>query len=108
MEDKAQRLDASTMRAEIDQLEQRAIRLRLPNAYDSSLYNVRVHIGLLRSHLESILLNENIQREDNRFPRSRRGSGLSEASPPDQKLVSDRTGENCSLAAENQINTTDK
>jgi hypothetical protein len=87
MEDKSQELDASAMTAKIDQLEQRAIRLRLPNAYDSSLYTMRVHIGLLRSHLESILSNENIQREGNQSPRSHQGSDLSEASPPNQKSV---------------------
>jgi TRAP-type uncharacterized transport system substrate-binding protein len=87
MEDTGQQHDASTMRAEIDQLEQRAIRLTLPNAYDSSLYTVRVHIGLLRSHLESILLNENVQREENKFTGSGQDSGLSEASPLNQKSV---------------------
>src|SRR5262245_25464206 len=87
MEDKSQQIDASAMTARIDQLEQRAMHLRLPNAYDSSVYTMRVHIGLLRSHLGSILSNENIQREENRFPRSRKGSDLSEASPPNQKSV---------------------
>jgi hypothetical protein len=87
MEDKSQQLDASAMTAKIDQLEQRAIRLRLPNAYDSSLYTMRVHIGLLRSHLKSILSNENIQRKGNQSPRSHQGSDLSEASPPNQKSV---------------------
>jgi hypothetical protein len=85
MEDRAQQLDASAMTAKIDQLEQRAIRLRLPNAYDSSLYTMRVHIGLLRSHLESILSNENVQREEDRFPRSRQGSDWSEASPSNRR-----------------------
>lgn len=87
MEDKSQQLDASAMTAKIDQLEQRAMHLRLPNAYDSSVYTMRVHIGLLRSHLESILSNENIQREENQFPRNRKGSDLSWASPPNQKSV---------------------
>jgi hypothetical protein len=87
MEDKSQQLDASAMTAKIDQLEQRAIRLRLPNAYDSSLYTMRVHIGLLRSHLKSILSNENIQRKGNQSPRSHQGADLSEASPPNQKWI---------------------
>jgi hypothetical protein len=87
MEDKSQQLDASAMTAKIDQLEQRAIRLRLPNAYDSSLYTMRVHIGLLRSHLKSILSNENIQRKGNQSPRSHQGSDLSEASPPNLKSL---------------------
>src|SRR5262249_24890731 len=69
MEDKSRQLDASAMTARIDQLEQRAMHLRLPNAYDSSVYTMRVHIGLLRSHLGSILSNENIQREGSQFPR---------------------------------------
>jgi len=58
MEDQAHDLDAPAMMARIDQLEQRAIHLRLPTSYDSSLYTMRMHIGLLRSHLESILANE--------------------------------------------------
>jgi len=87
MEDKSRQLDVSAMTARIDQLEQRAMHLRLPNAYDSSVYTMRVHIGLLRSHLGSILSNENIQREENQFPRSRKGSDVSEASPSNQKSV---------------------
>ncbi len=87
MEDKSRRLDASAMKAKIDQLEQRAIRARIPNAYDSSLYTMRVHIGLLRSHLESILSDEKIQREGSQSPRSRQRSDLSEASPPNRKSV---------------------
>jgi TRAP-type uncharacterized transport system substrate-binding protein len=73
MENQAQGLDVSAMTAKIDQLEQRAIHLRLPSAYDSSLYTMRVHISLLRSHLESILAKDNIQREENQFPHSGRG-----------------------------------
>src|SRR5262245_60985221 len=87
MQDKSQQLVASAMTARIDHLEQRAMHLRLPNAYDSSVYTMRVHIGLLRSHLSSILSDENIRREENRFPRRRRGSNLSEPSPPNQKSV---------------------
>jgi len=85
MEDKSRQLDASAMTAKIDELEQRAIHLRLPNAYDSALYTMRVHIGLLRSHLESILSNENVQREQNQIPRGRQRSGFSEASPPNRR-----------------------
>jgi hypothetical protein len=58
MEEQAHDLDAPAMMARIDQLEQRAIHLRLPTSYDSSLYTVRMHIDLLRSHLKSILANE--------------------------------------------------
>jgi TRAP-type uncharacterized transport system substrate-binding protein len=85
MEDKSQQLDAPAIRAKIDELEQRAIHLRLPNAYHSSLYTMRVHIGLLRSHLESILSNENVPREQNHFPRSRQVSDLAEASPSNRR-----------------------
>jgi hypothetical protein len=58
MEDQPHDLDAPAMMARIDQLEQRVIHLPLPTSYDSSLYTVRMHIGLLRSHLKSILANE--------------------------------------------------
>jgi TRAP-type uncharacterized transport system substrate-binding protein len=87
MEDKSQQLDASAMTAKIDQLEQRAIRARLPDAYDSSLYTMRIHIGLLRLHLKSILSNENVRHEGNRSPRGRQGVDLSEASSPNQRSV---------------------
>ena len=82
MEDPARELDVSAVKARIDQLEQRAIHLRLPNAYDSSLYTMRQHIGLLRSHLESILSKEKIRSEENPFPHSRRGADVSPAPPP--------------------------
>ena len=58
MEDQAHALDAPAMMARIDQLEQRTIHLRVPTSYDGSLYTMRIHIGLLRSHLKSILANE--------------------------------------------------
>jgi hypothetical protein len=61
MEDQAE-LDAPGLAAKIDELEQRAMHLRLPGAYDSSLYTMRVHIGLLRSHLESALSNDRTRR----------------------------------------------
>src|SRR5262249_44236895 len=73
-----------------DQLEQRAIHLQIPTAYGSSLYTMRVHIGLIRSHLESILTNENIQREETQSPPSRQGSDLSDAPPPSRKSAGDR------------------
>jgi hypothetical protein len=65
MEDQAHDLDASAMITRIDQLERRAIHLRLPTSYDSSLYEVRIHIGLLRSHLKSILANETPRSAEN-------------------------------------------
>lgn len=87
MDDKSQQLDESAMTAKIDQLEQRAIRARLPDAYESSLYTMRIHIGLLRLHLESILSNENARHEGSQSPRSLRASDLSAASPPNQRSV---------------------
>ena len=41
MEGQAPDLDAPAVMARIDQLEQRAIHLRLPTSYDSSLYTVK-------------------------------------------------------------------
>src|SRR6516164_2798042 len=58
MEDEAHRVDAPAVIARIDELEQRAIHLRLPTSYESSLYMVRMHIGLLRSHLQSIVADK--------------------------------------------------
>jgi hypothetical protein len=58
MEDHAHSLEAPAMMARIGELEQRAIHLRVPTSYDGSLYTMRIHIGLLRSHLKSILANE--------------------------------------------------
>jgi TRAP-type uncharacterized transport system substrate-binding protein len=80
MEDHVQALDVSAMTAKIDKLEQSAIHLRLPSSYNSALYTMRIHIGLLRSHLRSILENENIRSEGNKSPRD-----LSQASPPGRK-----------------------
>ena len=45
MEDHARALDVSAMTAKINKLEQRAIHLRLPSAYDSSLYTMRSPYG---------------------------------------------------------------
>jgi len=58
MEDQTHELDAPAMMARIDQLEQRAIHLKLPTAYGSSLYTMRLHLGLIRSHLESLQAND--------------------------------------------------
>ena len=80
MEDHAQPLDVSATTAKIDKLEHSAIHLRLPSSYDSALYTMRIHIGLLRSHLESILENENTKREGNKSPRD-----LFQDPPPEQK-----------------------
>ena len=43
--------DADIINANLDQLEQRANRLRLPTAYASMLYTLRMHIGLIRNHI---------------------------------------------------------
>jgi TRAP transporter TAXI family solute receptor len=71
MEDHVHDLDAPAMMARIDELEQRAIHLRVPTSYDGSLYTVRIHIGLIRSHLESILANAAPPRADNEQPSGR-------------------------------------
>ena len=55
----ADKLDARAVMEQIDQLEQRAMHLPLPPAYGSSLYTMRVHIGLIRSHLQAVLAHEN-------------------------------------------------
>jgi TRAP transporter TAXI family solute receptor len=57
-DDEASALDAPAMMARIDELERRAMRLKVPTSYDGSLYAARLHIGLIRSHLDSILANE--------------------------------------------------
>jgi hypothetical protein len=84
MVDKAHDLDAPTMMARIDELEQRAIHLRVPNSYDGSLYTVRMHIGLIRSHLESILANEVPRSADHEASARRQRSEFSPA-PPDRR-----------------------
>jgi TRAP-type uncharacterized transport system substrate-binding protein len=43
--------DANIINGNLDQLEQRANRLRLPTAYASMLYTLRMHIGLIRNHI---------------------------------------------------------
>jgi len=80
MEDQAE-LDAHGLAAKIDELEQRVMRLRLPGAYDSSLYTMRVHIGLLRSHLESA--RDSMRRERNEPTLSRQESNSSHVSGAD-------------------------
>jgi hypothetical protein len=85
MEDQADGLDAPAMMARINQLEQRAIHLRLPTAYDSSLYTMRLHIGLIRSHLESILANETIRSAENTQSSARRLSSEFSPAPPDRQ-----------------------
>ena len=45
--------DANIINANLDQLEQRANRLRLPTAYASMLYTLRMHIGLIRDHIST-------------------------------------------------------
>ena len=82
MDDEAHDLDAPAMMARIDQLERRAIHLRLPTAYDSSLYTMRLHLGLIRAHLQSILENETSRSAENdqsSAPRPR--SNFSPATP---------------------------
>ena len=85
MEDQAHGLDAPTIMARINQLEQRAIHLRLPTAYDSSIYTMRLHIGLIRSHLESILANETIRSAENTQSSARRLSSEFSPAPPDRQ-----------------------
>ncbi len=58
MDHPARALSLAAMMATIDQLEERAIHLKVPTAYDSSLYTLREHIGLIRSHLEALRANE--------------------------------------------------
>lgn len=58
MDHPARALSPAAMMATIDQLEERAIHLKVPTAYDSSLYTLREHIGLIRSHLEALRANE--------------------------------------------------
>ncbi len=85
MEDQIHELDAPTMMARINELEQRAIHLRLPTAYDSSLYTMRLHIGLLRSHLDSIVANDTLHGSDNDQSSARRPSAEFSHAPPDRQ-----------------------
>jgi TRAP-type uncharacterized transport system substrate-binding protein len=83
MEERAHDIDAPAMMARIDELEQRAIHLKLPTSYDSSLYTARIHIGLLRAHLESILANEAPDRPGNDQSSARRSEFS--PGPPDRR-----------------------
>jgi TRAP-type uncharacterized transport system substrate-binding protein len=51
MEDQGGGRDAAAMIAKLDQLDQRASRLKLPTAYASMAYMLRAHIGLVRERL---------------------------------------------------------
>jgi TRAP transporter TAXI family solute receptor len=83
MEDEAHDLDAPAVIARIDELEQRAIHLRLPTSYESSLYMVRMHIGLLRSHLQSIVANETPSVANDEQSSARRQKSEFSPAPPD-------------------------
>ena len=85
MEDEAHGLDAPAMMARIDQLEQRAIHLKLPMAYGSSLYTLRVHLGLIRSHLQSVLANETSRGASDSQPPARRERPDFSPAPPDRR-----------------------
>ena len=85
MEDEAHDLDAPAMMARIDELEQRAMHLRLPTSYDSSLYTVRMHIGLLRSHLRAVLANEAPPSAENDQSSARRERSEFSPAPPDRR-----------------------
>jgi hypothetical protein len=51
MEDQGGGHDAAVMIAKLDQLDQRASRLKLPTAYASMAYMLRAHIDLVRERL---------------------------------------------------------
>ena len=51
MEAQDQGHDANAINAQLDQIDQRANRLRLPTVYASMLYTLRSHINLVRSRL---------------------------------------------------------
>jgi len=81
MEDEAHDLDAPAMMARIDELESRAIRLKVPTSYDGSLYAARLHIGLIRSHLDSLLANEAARNVDG----EESSAGRQTLHPPDRR-----------------------
>ena len=85
MEHEAQDLDAPAMMARIDELEQRAIRLKIPTSYDGSLYTARLHIGLIRSHLDSILANEASRNADGEQSSAGRRRSQFSPAPPDRR-----------------------
>ena len=82
MEDEAHGFDAPAMMARIDQLEQRAIHLKLPTAYGSSLYTMRLHLELIRAHLESFRANESAGADDPSSTRRRRSEFSFLSRPP--------------------------
>jgi len=51
MESKGPENDPDTIRARLDQLDQRANQLRLPTIYASMLYTLRSHLNLVRARL---------------------------------------------------------
>lgn len=51
MEDQGPEFDANALNAKLDQIDQRANHLQLPNVYASSLYTLRSHIDLVRTRL---------------------------------------------------------
>jgi hypothetical protein len=79
-DDEASELDAPAMMARIDELERRAMRLKAPTSYDGSLYTARLHIGLIRSHLDAILANGAARHADGE--RSSAGLPASRLPPP--------------------------
>jgi TRAP-type uncharacterized transport system substrate-binding protein len=56
MEAAAHRYDVNVINSRLDQLEQRANGLRLPAAYASLLYTLRMHIDLIRNHVSARLI----------------------------------------------------
>jgi hypothetical protein len=85
MDDEAHDLDASAMMARIDHIERRAIHLRVPTAYDSSLYTMRLHIGIIRAHLQSVLENETPRSAENDRSSARRQRSNFSPVPPDRR-----------------------
>jgi hypothetical protein len=85
MDDEAHDLDAPAMMARIDHLEQRAIHLRVPTAYDSSLYTMRLHIGLIRAHLQSVLETETPRGAEDEQSSAPRQRSKFPAAPPDRR-----------------------
>jgi len=82
MDDEAHEFDAPAMMAKIDELEHRAIHLKLPTAYGSSLYTMRLHLGLIRAHLQSMPADKPTHGAENDQSSARSRSELSLASRP--------------------------
>ena len=85
MEDQIHELDAPTMMARINELEQRAIICGFLPPMTSSLYTMRLHIGLLRSHLDFIVANDTLHGSDNDQSSARRPSAEFCHAPPDRQ-----------------------